>query len=276
MIHSDWHIHSEFSYDSKLPLQTIAEEGSALGMQFLGITDHVNYNDDFFLAALRDSAKAVKQMQEVCPTMVLGVELTPISKPQFDYIAQTGTREGFVAPTATHPFDIELAVSKEELQSLGVRYAIGAAHWRVDGMPTANADDLKESIDEWYRQQMWLACDERVTVLGHPWYHGKGLWYEDFTQIPHSMNVDIAHALKENGKYVECNLHFFNSAKTGERFRCQYAEFLRELFEMGISVTYGTDSHSRYANGIEAVEAYLARAGFRDGDIVGISEQDFW
>ena len=31
--------------------------------------------------------------------------------------------------------------------------------------------------EEWYRQQLWLACDERTTILGHPWYHPYRLWY---------------------------------------------------------------------------------------------------
>jgi hypothetical protein len=74
----------------------------------------------------------VREAQKKYPFMVLGVELTPIEKPEFDHIAKTGSREGYVAPVQSSPFDIELAASKEELISLGVRYAIGASHWRVD------------------------------------------------------------------------------------------------------------------------------------------------
>ena len=135
---------------------------------------------------------------------------------------------------------------------------------------------LEDYIDEWYRQQLWLACDERVTVLGHPWYIGSGKWYEDFAVIPHSVNMDIAAALKENGKYVECNSHFFRTNKATERFRHQYAEFLRELFEMGIPVTYGSDSHRNYRDVRAYVEKYLVAAGFKDGDIVEIAEKDLW
>ena len=206
--------------------------------------------------------------------MVLGVELTPIAKPQFDYIAKHGTREGYVPPMTDVPFDIELAASKEALMARGVRYAIGASHWRVDGL--ADQTDLKDTIREWYRQQLWLACDERVTILGHPWYNGKGLWYEDFTQIPRSMNMDIAAALKENGKYAECNAHFFTTKNATDKFRNQYAEFLRELHEMGIPITFGSDSRNAYEDTYLRAEEYLIRAGFRDGDIVEIREESFW
>ena len=277
MIHSDWHIHSEYSYDASSTLETIGQNALQQGLRNIGITDHANFNDEKFLGDLRGSAEAVKAAQKQYPFMVLGVELTPIEKPEFDYIAGTGTREGYVAPIQDVAFGIELAATKEELKALGVRYAVGASHWRVD-KPKAKQlpPDRDACIKEWYRQQLWMACDERVTILGHPWYIGKGLWYEDFSVIPHSMNMEIAAALKENGKYVECNSHFFRAEKTSERFRHQYAEFMRELFEMGIPVTYGSDSHHGYGDMRSVTEKYLAAAGFVDGDIVAVAEKDLW
>ena len=131
-------------------------------------------------------------------------------------------------------------------------------------------------IREWYRQQLWMACDERVTILGHPWYHGKGLWYEDFSVIPRTMNMELAAALKENGKYVECNSHFFRNDKATEKFRHQYVEFLRELYEMGIPVTYGSDMHKEYPDLRTKVESYLASAGFQDGDFSELNLAALW
>ena len=277
MIKSDWHIHSEHSYDASTPLEVIAQNAIAQGLKLIGITDHANFNDAKFMGDLHASVAAVKEAQKKYPFMVLGVELTPIEKPEYDHIAITSTREGYVPPIQDEPFAIELAATKEELMALDVRYAIGASHWRVDkprakGLPL----DLEACIKEWYRQQMYLASDERVTILGHPWYMGKGIWYEDFSVIPHSMNMDIAAALKENGKYVECNSHFFHSSLATEKFRHQYAEFLRELFEMGIPVTYGSDSHNGYADRRIEAEPYLASAGFADGDISELSEDVLW
>jgi histidinol phosphatase-like PHP family hydrolase len=277
MIHSDWHIHSEYSYDASNPLELIAKNTKEQGLRLFGITDHANFNDAKFIGDLRASAKGVKEVQLLYPNMILGVELTPIERPEFDYIARTGTREGYEPPVQTEPFGIELAATKEELMALGVRYAIGASHWRVD-VPFGKKQhtDIDVCAKEWYRQQMYLACDERVTILGHPWYIGNGLWYEDFSRIPHSMNMDIGAALKENGKYVECNSHFFTDGRTTERFRVQYAEFLRELFEMGIPVTYGSDSHDGYADCRPYVEKYLSAAGFVDGDISELSPDILW
>lgn len=277
MIHSDWHIHSEHSYDATSTLDSIAIEAQRQGLRFVGITDHANFNDEKFLGDLRASAAAVKQLKKKYPFMILGVELTPIEKPEFDYIAKTGTREGYVAPVQSKPFDIELAASKNELIALGVRYAIGASHWRVD-IPNAKKQhtELDTCIREWYRQQMYLACDERVTILGHPWYIGNALWYEDFSVIPRSMNADIAAVLKENGKCAECNSHFFYSDKATEKFKHQYAEFLREFFEAGIPITYGSDSHNDYKDKRIIPEKYLAKAGFVEGDISELPEALLW
>ena len=56
----------------------------------------------------------------------------------------------------------------------------------------------------------------------------------------------------------------------------QYAEFLRELFEKGVRITYGSDSHHAYGDSRSGVEVYLAPAGFKDGDISQIDEKDLW
>ena len=277
LIHSDWHIHSDASYDSTLPLSEIIENAKRFGFRKIGIADHLNFNDEKFIGCLRTSAKNVKALQNECPNLVLGVELTPIEKPLFDYIQKHGTRDGYVAPQLPEPYAIMLGMTKEELMELGVRYAVGAAHWRVDGPRDPQArQELNSELKEWHRQQLYLACDERVTILGHPWYHGHRIWYADFSLIPHSMNLELGDALKENGKFVECNTDFFRIPETGEKFRNQYAEFLRELFEMGIPVTYGSDAHNSYPDKHTDTEPYLAAAGFVDGDFAELTEDDLW
>ena len=276
-IRSDWHIHSEYSYDASMPLEKIAKAAEEYGFEKIGITDHVNYNDIEFLTDLKNSAEGVTVFRKTHPNVILGVELNPISKVKFDYIAKHGTREGHVLPVQDEIFEIMMPLTKEELIARGVRYAIGAVHNRQDvAKVLRDPKDVAGNMKEWHRQQMFLACEEAVTVLGHPWDHGQALWYEDFSVIPQSMNLELAAALKENGKYAECNGCFFRSPKTSEKFRNQYAEFLRLLFETGVPITYGSDTHSIYANGHEVAAPYLEKAGFVDGEIGGIAEKDFW
>ena len=201
IIHSDWHIHSEYSYDATFPLEEIVSNAKSLGFKRIGITDHLNFNDEKFLYDLNSSVAGVKELQKNHPEVILGVELTPIEKPEFDYIEK---------------------------------------------------------------------------ILGHPWYNGKGIWYDDFSVIHRSMNMEIASALIENKKYVECNEGVLCSPMASEKFRRQYAEFMRELFEMGISITYGSDSHIKYAADFMETEKLLAEAGFREGDFSEVKEEDLW
>ena len=277
IIKSDWHIHSEYSYDAKIPLKEIIDNSRAQGLTAFGITDHLNYNDDKFLSDIKASRENVTKLQKECPNMVLGVELTTVSKHVIDYCTKHGTRDGYVEPTDLTPFGYELALPKEELKKMGVRYAVCAAHWRLD-MPKAIQDitDVKGIINDWFNQQMWLANDERTTILGHPWYHGKGVWYQDFSIIPRSMNLEIAHAVKQNGKHVECNHGVICDGRTTEKFRYQYAEFLRELFEMGIKITYGSDAHAHYLDNRIEMEKYLKAVGFKEGDFYDLTDKDFW
>lgn len=279
IINSDWHIHSKYSYDASLPLSEIAENAKKYGFKRFGITDHLNYNDNKFIGDINASAEGVKEFQKTHPEVVLGVELTPIEKPEFDHIKKTGTREGYVPPNSDKPYDIELALTREELMAKGIRYAVGATHWRVDSAGSKNMPpDLDMMIKEWYRQQMWLSCDERVTILGHQWYSGSGIWYDDFDKIPRSMKMDIAAALKENKKYAEFNTGFLFDKKVSEKFQIQYVEFIRELFEMGIPITYGSDSHGEYILNDEHLKAekMLSEVGFKEGDFSELKEEDFW
>ena len=71
MIHSDWHIHSEHSYDATSTLESIAVEAQRQNLRFVGITDHANFNDEKFLGDLPSSVAGVKEAQKKYPFMIL-------------------------------------------------------------------------------------------------------------------------------------------------------------------------------------------------------------
>ena len=282
LITSDFHIHSEYSYDATLPLETIATTAKACGFTRIGITDHLNYNDPAFIGDVRRSAAAVLEAQEKYPFMSPGVELTPIQKGHFDYIAKNGTREGYVLGSGDDRYGIEFGLSKEELMALGIRYAVGASHWRLDTIGTdAGVGDTDSLMRELFRQQLWIAQDGRVTILGHPWYHGHAAWFENFSIIPRSMNEELIAAVKQNGKCAECNTGVMLLFE--EKARYQYAEYLREMFESGIRITFGSDSHKAYndnrkgtGRGDIEIEKYLIAAGFKAGDFYTLQDSDLW
>ncbi len=287
MIHSDWHIHTEASYDAKLPLPALIEAARAQGLTGFGITDHANYNDPPFKGNIAHSRRLFEQYSPECPILRFGVELTPVQKPLYDYIEAHGTREGYVNPPREGPYELTLALTLDEMRAFGMRYAIGAAHWRLDAADTS-APELQSRdayIREWFRQQMFLIADPRVTVLGHPWYVGwrhfvdasenftGEPWFGDFRVVPRSMHDEMAAALLQYGVAVECNQSFMTNPVYAERFAPRYAEYLRYLFERGVPVTYGSDCHGKddpaqpgYPDHRHLAVRYLEAAGFREGD----------
>ena len=75
----------------------------------------------------------------------------------------------------------------------------------------------------------------------------------------------------------------FNGDYREERARYQYAELLREFFEAGLRITFGSDSHNAYndnrkgtGRGDIEIEKYLLSAGFKAGDFYTLQESDLW
>ena len=64
IIQSDWHIHTEKSYDASLTLEEITENAKKFGFKKIGITDHANFNDNKFLGDLESSVEYVKEFQK--------------------------------------------------------------------------------------------------------------------------------------------------------------------------------------------------------------------
>lgn len=73
MIYSDFHIHSEHSYDSELPLETVCSEAERLGLRAYGVTDHVNYNEEIYLSSIRGAASHYAKIRDRYPGLILGV-----------------------------------------------------------------------------------------------------------------------------------------------------------------------------------------------------------
>ena len=276
MIHSDWHIHTTASHDSWLAMETVIASGRAQGLEYIGISDHIDTNEERFMNHMRLASRDYHRLRSGVPELILGAELEPYALSLHEHIARTGSRDGWAPDLTGKLLEPEMAVTKQQLMDLGFRYVIGAAHVPLDERDMSDCG----VIGEFHRMQMWLAQDERVTILGHPWNAGHAVWYDDFSIVPWSMHEELAAALKENGKYVECNVSFFRSAKTSERFRNRYAEMLRMFFEKGIPITYGSDCHGKpdglYPDRREDAVRYLSTVGFKDGDFSELAEKDLW
>lgn len=78
---TDWHIHTEASYDADLKVSDLIERTKQNGIRQFGISDHVNY--PFMVKHLERS----KDLFAAHPTegFHFGVELTTLPKSQYDF-----------------------------------------------------------------------------------------------------------------------------------------------------------------------------------------------
>ena len=273
MYNSDWHIHSEASYDASLPVDELIASAKKYGLKQFGITDHANLNIPSFWENMYKSKQLYEKYQ--CEGFYYGVELTVIPKSLYDYCAKHGTREGYTFPSNDKPCELEFMLTLEDLDKLGIMYSVAGAHSILNV-------ELEQSkiIREWHRQQMYIATDPRVDILAHPWWfpgikewqdsEGRYFdkpWFGDFDIIPRSMHNELAAALKENDVCIEANLSMICGNSYPENFYRKYNEYLRYMFEEGVKLVFGSDVHKPpYGDYRESVEKALSVVGFKSED----------
>ena len=264
MYNSDWHIHSTASYDAKLSVPLLIESAKKVGIEMFGITDHANYNIPSFWENIKESKRLYEQYKT--EGLYLGVELTVIPKAMYDHCAKTGTREGYSSTVPIEDYEFEFMLTMDEMKQLGITYAVAAAHspWHVD------VSQGYKLMKEWHRQQMYIATDPRVDILGHPWWiynTEQAPWFADFESIPLSMHDELAAALIENEVCIEANASMLYGEKYLKDFYRKYNEYLRYMFEKGVKITFGSDCHGpEYQDHREGVNLALGLVGFKKGD----------
>lgn len=286
MIHSDWHTHTVASPDGALTVEAMCEAARAQGLRHIGMSDHYNYADDVYGETLRRSRALYEQYREKYPELRFGIELSPVPKPVTEALAAgiklPKSRAGYIAP-GTGPYEPSVAMTAQDVEKWGLDYVIIGVHWRCDAPDAAVAPESPEKwIAEWLRMMTWSAgklaeiAGDRLKILAHPWYSCiRSPWYQSpgennvgFSLIPYSAHEELAAALKQYGVAAECNADQVVHPILSERYRREYAEFLRFLYERGVKISYGTDEHSVYNDRREAVLQALAKVGFGENDLI--------
>lgn len=291
----DWHIHTLASYDATMSYRELVKSTKEGGIVEYGITEHADHI--FAIQHLKFSRKMF--LSNRVEGMHFGVELSPICDFMYRYERErewpivypsllAGLLPEFVEGFGTHDSELVrrsrqeikpymFSLTEEQIRENGVEYVIGAAHNVYDG-----STEREGLINHFHDQMMFCATDSRVDIVGHPWWGlwtteihfetietGKPTeraWYQDFNVIPQSMHDEFAAAVLENGKCVEMNTSVLRSGNYSDKFRNQYVEYMRMLFEKGIPITTGTDSHDVYENYQELYAKYLIPAGFKAED----------
>ena len=257
-----------------MEISDLVAEAADGGIESYGITDHLHtpYN----LPDVQASRREYETFSHV-HGFHFGIELSCVSQWELDRIADGeandpvyGIRKG--GPVGAYP---ALGIDRDGLQELGVEFVVAGTHWPlyVELEPSA-------VIQDYHRQNMFLAEHPLVDVVAHPWwwmghwmdsdqmYRGDP-WIGDFGAIPQSMHNEFATAATQSGTLVEINLSaMLLTSHYPDSFKTEYLEYLVLLKELGVKFTIGSDCHNHHYTEID----FSMAGGMLDS--VGITEED--
>jgi len=114
--------------------------------------------------------------------------------------------------------------------------------------PSFPHTDNKSMIEDYHRQNLFLALHECVDILAHwLWWPANNTAnpFEDFDGIPASMKRELCQALKQGNCAFELNTNaIFYSKIVTEKFKRKYLEYAAELQSEGVVLSFCTDTHS--------------------------------
>ena len=255
MFFADYHVHTNFSFDSDTLAEPekCVERAIELGMDEIAVTDHLDFKyctlEAFPYIDLKRYAVEIPRIKEKYKkeiNVVFGLELGP----------HIGNVHLVDSLTVQYPFDF-IICSTHDIKGLGI--------W--DDNAFFIGKTKRESHEEYLNEVLAvIKAAPNYNVYGHidyldryGLYEDKNLYYSEHAEI-----VDeIFKSLISAGKGIEINT-------SGYRYGLPYAtpklEFLRRYRELGGEIiTIGSDAHSIETIGYKFGEARetLLSAGFK-------------
>lgn len=217
----DLHMHTKYlgCANATMEIPAMVAECQRLGVQVVGITDHLNTLDQLPLhAPVRDEIAALDTDIEV----YFGVEL--------NYQACDG----------------EYAYSAEIQEQMGFQFAIGGIH-----RPYLETYDLRELVEIQHRHHLKTCADPLVQVLVHPYWFGKRdfdergwPWFNSMRAVSKELARELGQAARDTGTAIEINAcaNLVNPAYSDDYVK-EYIEYLGEIASEGAMFSVGSDAH---------------------------------
>lgn len=216
----DFHMHTKYlrCANETMEVNAIDRECRRLGMEAIGITDHLNQRGQLELH--RSILADIRRLDTDLP-VYFGVELN-----------FTGEGQGFV-------FDEEIKAS------YGFQYAIGGIHQTY-----VEQFDLTKVIEIQHRHHLLTCENPLVDALVHPyWFNGSEFKAKGFPEfgsvalVPEALTRELAAAAVETGTAIEINAGA-NLYGRSEDYRKAYADYVAILAEAGVKFLLASDAHA--------------------------------
>jgi histidinol phosphatase-like PHP family hydrolase len=243
----DFHVHTNLSAcaNPAMTLVAIIRECERVGIEAIGITDHLNAPEH-----AERNAKILFDIRglDTKVKVYLGAEV------------------GYSVRLGAHPLD------EETKAKLGYQYAIGSHHSLY-----VREYDLAKLIEEYHRHLLLTCEDPAMDVLGHPYRFlyeefktRNWPWIDSMRMVPKRFVRELAQAAVATGTAIEINttsnlcMKFNPSSYYGE-----YVEFIAELAGEGVTFSLGSDAH-------ELNEFDTIRLAWDVADRLGIPDERIW
>lgn len=217
MIKTNMHIHSKYSWDSKMEIEDIARILVENDIQYAALTDHVEFGREdlhYVLSKLSARHLEVKQVNEKYEGKLTLLEAVEISEPHW------------------YQDKVERLLGHTDLD-----FIIGSIH-KIDR--NAKTELEKRKITYFYYKEMLKMIEKgNFDVLGHMDYINKYYQkdYSNFRQIQ-----EILEAVKEHQKVIEINTSA--ERRAGLNLFPSIGKICNYQLINGNYVTIGTDAHS--------------------------------
>ncbi len=218
----DFHIHTKYlgCADATMEVAAIVRECERVGVQRLGITDHLNTLDKL------DKHVPIKaDLHALAPAIdvYFGVEL--------NYLGCDGV------------FAYDAGVRER----LGFQFAIGGIHGTY-----LQEYDLAKIVEIQHRHHLKTCADPLVDVLVHPYWFGKGEfdkkqwpWFDSMRPVPERLARELGQVARDTGTAIEINACANLTNKSySARYVAEYFDFLAIVAAEGPCFSLGSDAHN--------------------------------
>ncbi len=235
---TDWHVHAAFyrrgDPTESARIEPMVEEGARLGLDMMGIGEHVTASPNHPLSCFLDLA---------CDLANASLPIPVFLGPEADIVDERG----------------RLSLPEGLRERAGLDYVIASVHG------IGEFDSLRQHLERYQRRMIGaISADNGADILGHPWHSGKSVvangivpeWR--FELIPQAMLEELIDALAAHGMALEINGRSIQDFQDPA-----YRGFVERVRERGIKVSVGSDAHA--PDSLERavhVNRFLAEMGF--------------
>ncbi len=212
---ADMHIHSKYSFDSKMEIRDIIDKLEAQKVKYLALTDHIEFSTQpvgEVIHRIKNRNKEIDKLQNTTNIkLIKGVE---ISEP--------------------HLYESEM----EYLQDIeDLDLIIGSIH-HIYRMPIGKMSHLKNAYTIYYQSMLKMVEKANIDVLAHMDYIKRRISQNDFD---YELIKEILSTIINKGITLEINTSGYRRCR--EYFPSD--DILDEYISLGgKNITFGSDAHT--------------------------------